>query len=344
MTQVVDLEHPVLGFFHRWIIEFAKHCEHVHVICLQEGKHDLPANVSVHSLGKEMGKGRLVYLYRFYRLIWSLRREYDKVFVHMNQIYVILGAPVWKLLGKRVGLWYVHKQVSVSLRLAVFFVDAIFSTTKEAFRIVSSKVHFVGHGIDLDAFVVDKKPPENHKFVIAHIGRITKIKKLEVLIEAFTKIKMKESNCELHFYGKPASLADGKYLSDLKKIVIEHSLEQEVFFKGPVNYTEIPNVLSKVNCTVNLAPTGGMDKAVLESAAAGIPVFVANTAFFAFLDNLSGLLGYAHKDSDDLAQKILSLKEMSPTQIDNLGRRLVHKSFQFDISDLIKKIFTKLPD
>lgn len=121
MTQVVDLEHPVLGFFHRWIIEFAKHCEHVHVICLQEGKHDLPANVSVHSLGKEMGKGRLVYLYRFYRLIWSLRREYDKVFVHMNQIYVILGAPVWKLLGKRVGLWYVHKQVSVSLRLAVFF-------------------------------------------------------------------------------------------------------------------------------------------------------------------------------------------------------------------------------
>ena len=53
VTQAIDSEHPILGFFHRWVEEFAKHCEHVHVICLQAGKHSLPANVTVHSLGKE---------------------------------------------------------------------------------------------------------------------------------------------------------------------------------------------------------------------------------------------------------------------------------------------------
>jgi hypothetical protein len=72
-TQAVDRTHPALGFFHGWLAEFAKHCEHVHVICLQEGQHDLPENVSVHSLGKERGAGRTARAARFYSLGGSLR-------------------------------------------------------------------------------------------------------------------------------------------------------------------------------------------------------------------------------------------------------------------------------
>jgi len=53
VTQVVDTEDPVLGFFVRWVEELAKHVESVEVICLREGKHMLPVNVHVHSLGKE---------------------------------------------------------------------------------------------------------------------------------------------------------------------------------------------------------------------------------------------------------------------------------------------------
>ena len=41
MTQAVDQNDPVLGFFHRWIEEFSRHCERVHVICLKEGEHSL---------------------------------------------------------------------------------------------------------------------------------------------------------------------------------------------------------------------------------------------------------------------------------------------------------------
>ena len=63
-TQAVDLDDPVLGFFHRWIEEFAKHCESISVICLKEGRHDLPDNVHVYSLGKpsfaKASKGRQV--------------------------------------------------------------------------------------------------------------------------------------------------------------------------------------------------------------------------------------------------------------------------------------------
>src|SRR5437899_240970 len=103
ITQSVDLENPVLGFFHRWLIEFAKNYERVTIICLEEGKHDLPENVKVLSLGKESEKSeqdsmsknqsprKLRYIGRFYKYIWQRRKNYDAVFVHMNPIYVVLG-------------------------------------------------------------------------------------------------------------------------------------------------------------------------------------------------------------------------------------------------------------
>ena len=64
VTQAVASEDSVLGFFVRWIEEFAKHCERIEIICLKEGKHRLPANVCVYSLGKEKGVSRMTYLQR----------------------------------------------------------------------------------------------------------------------------------------------------------------------------------------------------------------------------------------------------------------------------------------
>ena len=67
VTQKVDEDDEVLGFMHRWIEEFAKHCEKVIVVCLREGSHSLPDNVEVHSLGKERE------IPRFLRWIQALR-------------------------------------------------------------------------------------------------------------------------------------------------------------------------------------------------------------------------------------------------------------------------------
>lgn len=114
-TQKVDRNDSILGFFHRWIEEFAKHAEKITVICLYEGEHALPENVSVYSLGKEEGKGRLTYLLRFYQIIWSKRAEYDTIFAHMNPEYIVLGGLLWRALRKKIGLWYAHGSTSAPL-------------------------------------------------------------------------------------------------------------------------------------------------------------------------------------------------------------------------------------
>ena len=147
-TQKVSLTDSNLGSFHRWISEFAKHCEQVSVICLEEGRHELPANVHVYSLGKERGTvSRVQYAFRFWRQMWRLRGQYDAVFVHMNPEYLIMGGGWWRITHKRVVLWYTHKSVNLRLRIGAFFASVICTASKESFRLSSNKVQVVGHGI-----------------------------------------------------------------------------------------------------------------------------------------------------------------------------------------------------
>ena len=160
-TQKVDKNDPILGFFHRWLEEFAKNTEKLTVICLEKGEYNLPENVKVLPLGKKnletgfpLGNpvSKLLYLIRFYKYIWRERQNYDAVFVHMNPEYVILGWAYWKILGKKIALWYVHKYVNLQLRLAEKFADKIFTASPESFRLPSKKVEIMGHGIDIEKF------------------------------------------------------------------------------------------------------------------------------------------------------------------------------------------------
>src|SRR5947207_2952335 len=131
-TQAVDTNDPVMGFFVEWLLALSNRFEHIHVICLKKGAYTLPPNVSVHSLGKPSfakamkGEGsraidRLKYTMRFYRYSWNLRGEYDSVFVHMNQEYVLLAGALWKALGRKVYLWRNHIKGSFLTNIAVSF-------------------------------------------------------------------------------------------------------------------------------------------------------------------------------------------------------------------------------
>ncbi|HRH30994.1 MAG TPA: hypothetical protein PK886_02950, partial [Candidatus Paceibacterota bacterium] len=90
-TQIIDTNDPILGFFHSWLKEFSKNFERVVVVCLKKGEFDLLENVEVLSLGKEGGVSRIKYIFNFYKYIFKERKNYDVVFVHMNEEYVLLG-------------------------------------------------------------------------------------------------------------------------------------------------------------------------------------------------------------------------------------------------------------
>ena len=275
-TQAVDTTDPVLGFFHDWVAEFAKHCDEVVVICLREGEHNLPKNVRVLSLGKERtanhaqtgrSRARIAYLRRFYRYVWRERRNYDAVFVHMNQEYVLLGGLLWNAWGKRVYMWRNHSAGSLGTDIAALLCKNIFCTSKHSYTAKYRKTILMPVGIDTDVFNADntqRRAPHS----ILFLSRMAPVKRPDILLGALAELNHKGISFAASFYGDP-TYSDRPYYESLKQKSAGSDLNEQVFFKLGIPNRQTPAVYRAHELFVNCSPSGLYDKTIFEAAACG---------------------------------------------------------------------------
>lgn len=279
VTQIVDKNDPVLGFFHEWITAFAAHVEQIEVICLYEGTHTLPNNVRVHSLGKEKGvRSSLSYAVSFLKLVWQLRTEYDAVFVHMNPEYLVLAGLFWRLTKKRTILWYTHKKVDIKLRLATFFVDVVCTASKESFLLKTPKLRVMGHGIDLNVFKPQPRR-EGTELRIVTTGRLSRTKRIIEMLDVLDILNDRGIQFEFTIIGAPATEADFTYVKEIARHILLLSWKDRVTLAGPIPHASLPHKLWSEDVFLNLSDTGSLDKAVLEALACGVAVVSSNPAF-----------------------------------------------------------------
>jgi len=257
ITQKVDKNDSVLGFFCRWIEEFSKHFETVTVICLYKGDYDLPENVKILSLGKEERQSRLQYLIHFYWYVCYERKNYDIIFVHMNQIYILLAGILWKIWRKKLTIWYTHKSVTLKLRLSVLFANLVFTASKESFRIKTHKVRIMGHGIDVDFF--SPTPRQKTEEALLSVGRLMPVKRHDLAIEV-----ARETGMLLRIAG------EGEEKNKLESLA--EKLGSRVEFLGPVNQDRLRDEYRRASFLIHTSETGSLDKVVLEALACGLPV------------------------------------------------------------------------
>lgn len=344
VTQKVDSADSILGFFHRWIEEFATQYTEVNVLCLEEGVHTLPNNVFVHSLGKKKGTHTSLYdrifrTFRFYRYVWMLKNSYDSVFVHMNPIYVCLAGIVWRMQHKRIALWYTHKHVDIKLRIAEFFTDVIFTASKESFRLHTPKCIVMGHGIDTAVFV-PRSMSDMSTVRVTTIGRIAPIKHCDVMIQAIERVLSAGVRVILEIVGSPVTPQDQEYEKTLRAYVQKKGLEQHVIFRGSMSHADIASYLPTQHMCINMSATGSLDKAILEAMSCGLSVITANEAFAPMLKSY-GLMVQS-TDPVSLADTILRLCRM-PDEMVRIGtilRSVVRK--EHDLSSLIRRIATHI--
>jgi glycosyltransferase involved in cell wall biosynthesis len=337
VTQKADEQDELFGFTHRWIEEFAAHWEQVTVICLYEGTHRFPPNVRVLSLGKEAGASRLKYLWRFYRYILSA--QYDRVLVHMNPEYLVLGGWLWRLRGTRAGLWYSHKSNNLKLRIAVFFAQVVFSTAKKSVTFESPKLRIMGHGIDVDSYRCSARPA-NAVPVVLTVGRVTKIKHCETLIEAVSLLKAHGFTARGVIAGGPVNDADRAYEAGLRAQVTQLGVGGEVEFTGLIPVEELRAWYCRADISVNMVPTGGLDKSVLEGMAAGNLVMSSNEVFRDYFGPYGERLLFKTGDAKGLADHIESLWK-SPDR-EEVRAFLGRAVGQFDVRSLVSRLSDEL--
>lgn len=317
LTQKTDKNDDILGFFHAWIMEFAKHCEKITVVCLEKGEYDLPANIKVLSLGKELGASRLEYIFRFYRYIWRERKEYGSVFVHMNQEYILLGGVLWKLMGKTVMMWRNHYAGNFLTRIAMMLSDKIFCTSQYSFTARSKKTVFMPVGIDTELFKKEDGAAKNPNSVL-FLARIAPSKKAHLVIEALRILQSEGVSFTADFYGSSIP-QDAPYLRSLKEKVKEYGLNNTVTFQKGVPNTETPRIYESHAVFVNSSPSGMYDKTIFEAMACESLVLVANL-------NLKGKIDekflFQEDDAHDLAKKLNVLFKMDIETREKYGRIL----------------------
>ncbi|MDO8231938.1 MAG: glycosyltransferase family 4 protein [bacterium] len=274
VTQAVDAEDPILGFFLRWIEGLAAQVDYIEVVCLKEGRHALPQNVRVHSLGKECGaKSRVAYIFRFVSLVWRLRYHYDAVFVHMNEEYMLLAGLFWRLSGKRIIFWRNHRMGSWRTRIAMILSSAVCHTSPEAFVSRSSKAVLMPVGIDTEMFSLQDKGASESSSVL-FIGRLDPVKRVEEFVEAVSKVSVL---CKVDLYGSPTE-PDSAY-SRLIALKAQPLVERGVLTLYPaVPHDSTPGLYRAHAVYVNLTPSGSLDKTIGEAMASGCVVVCANDA------------------------------------------------------------------
>lgn len=299
LSQSVDQGDPVLGFFHGWLNAFAGGFPHIHAVCLKEGRHSLPSNIVVHSLGKERGAGRVGYVLHFFRLIWRLRHEYDAVFVHMNPEYVVLGGLPWRLMGKRVYLWRNHWSSGILTDIAVALSHKTFCTSKSSYITKYRKNVLMPVGIDTEVFKISGSPRAKS---ILSLGRIAPSKNIHVMLDAFRVLKDKGIEFSASIYGD-ALPKDEAYLAAQKQFVESNGLSARVTFFPGVPNRDTPAIYSSHQIFVNASASGMFDKTMFEAICCGAITLACSKDYGEFAG-----LAYAF-EADDVQSLVARLEQ-----------------------------------
>lgn len=330
ITQKVDKNDQLLGFFIEWISRFAGKFSKITALCLEKGEFDLPNNVEVLSLGKDRGSNKFRQLTTFYVLLTTLK--YDAIFVHMNPIWVVLGGLLWRLMGKKIFFWYTSGGVTFKLKLAEKFANVIFTASKESFRLPSKKVIVTGHGIDTNLFKPD--PAYQLKSLPAYkllsVGRIAPVKNYETLIDAAKILKDRGINFSVTMIGEAPLERDQYYEVSIRGKIKKLGLESNFNFIGKVNHKDLPAYYQSHDIFVHLSKTGSVDKTLLEAMACGMKVLSSNDSARTFL---AGDLLFKEDNLAELAEKIMAV---SKNPVDEKLREYIVNNHNLDA--LISKL------
>ena len=200
-------------------------------------------------------------------------------------------------------------------------------------------VIYIPNGINLEDYqnlpekgmFKDKILVDSNVKIILYLSRIHEIKGIDILIEAFIKLKNDFENVKLVIAGP-----DDGYLDKLKLIIKNLNIESEVIFPGPLY--EKDKIEAYVDADVFVLPTrfDSFANVVLEACACGTPVVVTNNCGVSewITDDVGNIVEY---DKDQIANAIHEI--LAKDELNNIYNTNCNKFINnFTWNNIVKKI------
>jgi glycosyltransferase involved in cell wall biosynthesis len=201
------------------------------------------------------------------------------------------------------------------------------------------KIKIIPNGIDLSRYnQLPKKREFRSKYlikddekIILYLGRIHKIKGLDLLVSAFSDLVNKLDNVKLVIVGP-----DDGFLSTLKEQIKELRIQEDIIFTGPLYGRD--KLESYIDADVYVLPSRyeTFPVSVLEACACGTPVIVTDRCGIAdSIDKIGCVVEY---DKSQLIGAILDLLGSSELRsgLGKKGKEFVKDEFNWD--KIVKKL------
>ncbi len=324
---LIDPEHDIAGFVLDWIRALAARLERLEVIALEVrdlAGANLPPNVRVHSLGKEKGYSRpWLFLNSQRALVKALDRA-DFLLCHMMPVYALVSTPLCRFKKKPLILWYTHQNLDLKLRLAVRAADRVVTAAPEAMRVKTPKKRVIGHGIDTQRFKPGPLREEDGALRVVSVGRLSPVKRLEFLVEAASYLRDQGELDRFRFtlVGQPSDRAQAEYVQGIRARIEKTGLSRVFDFMGTVPFARVVGCYQEADLFVSMQEQRGLDKAVLEAMACGLPAVTANRSFDPLLGELAQRLIYPAREAEALGRMLTDLAGLTPAARRELGLEL----------------------
>jgi glycosyltransferase involved in cell wall biosynthesis len=228
---------------------------------------------------------------RTFARVWAALRGLRPDVVHTHQIASLFysgpaarGARVPVLVHTEHGKeCYASRRRTRWLgRLAGAFADRFYCLSADMARaavaqrvVPHRKVHVIGNGIDTDRFrdcggreeIRSSLGIPTDAVVVGTVGRLTEIKRQDILLRAFARLRQRLSAAHLLFIG------DGPLLGELRELAAGLGIGGYVHFLGyqpePERFYQAMNVFALTS------RSEGIPQAALEASVAGVPVIAS---------------------------------------------------------------------
>ncbi|MBU2632739.1 glycosyltransferase [Patescibacteria group bacterium] len=208
---------------------------------------------------------------------------------------------------------------------------------------VKKPISIIPNGIDLTKFSKTKsdylrqhlKISKNKKILI-FVGRLGKEKSVDFIIESFSKIYKKNSNCVLVIVG------DGPLKKDLMQLSNKLKVQNSVIFAGFMDPVIMPKVYSSADLFLFASNTETQGMALVEAMASALPIVAVEDEVVRAITY--GHAVYSQKNETEfakLALNLLSNKKDYIKQVD-LGLKTAKKYSIKKITDKIEKIYLSI--
>ncbi|MBQ8880918.1 MAG: glycosyltransferase family 1 protein [Oscillospiraceae bacterium] len=162
-----------------------------------------------------------------------------------------------------------------NVKIAPSKLAAIYTFGKR--QVNRGNVYLLNNAVDLNVFSYDEAGREairqelglQDKLVVGHIGRFSRQKNHEFLLDIFRAIKEKNENAALLLVGK------GELEESIRKKAEELGLTESVVLTGV--RADVPQLLSAMDVFVFPSLFEGMPNTVIEAQATGLPCVIADT-------------------------------------------------------------------